>query len=373
MMYSDVFSQLDFEYIKHTIYSSTENDVRRALAKENIRFQDFLVLLSPAAEGFLSIMAGRAKSLTDKHFGKVIHLYAPLYLSNECESGCIYCGFNTHKKIERKTLSPEEAYRELKALKEKGYQSVLLLTGENPIKADLSYLVEHITQARDLFPYVALEIYPASEEIYAGLAQAGALGLTVYQETYHRDTYQRVHPSGEKRDFIRRLDTPDRALTAGFRRAGIGALLGLYDSRLEAAVLGNHAGYLMKKYWRSEINISFPRLRNAGAGYQPEYPVNDRALVQMIFALRCYLPQAGITLSTRESADLRDNLIGYGVTMMSAGSRTNPGGYSGSEDAGEQFSVEDTRSVEQVISSIRQKGYFPVFKDWDSAFQPLGK
>lgn len=340
------------------------------LEKEEISYRDFLVLLSPAASKLLDLMAIRAKRITDAHFGKNINLYIPMYLSNECAGSCLYCGFNRSSDVKRRTLTPDEIKVELAALTVKGFRSVLILTGDAPVRATVDYIEEAVRIARGFLPQVSLEIYPMNVDDYRRLVEAGATGLTIYQETYDRKTYAEVHPVGKKRDFVYRVETPDRAAQAGFRRVGIGALLGLHDWREEAACVGIHAKHLMKKYWQTDVSISFPRLRDSMSGFSPFVKIADRDLVQMIFALRLFLEKAGITVSTRESALFRDNMIGYGVTMMSAGSRTNPGGYElyveSSSDG--QFEIEDSRSVAEIVESIKGRGYYPVFKDWDSSF-----
>ncbi|HDR13965.1 MAG TPA: 2-iminoacetate synthase ThiH [Desulfobacteraceae bacterium] len=340
------------------------------LEKEEISYRDLLVLLSPAASKFLDPMAIRAKRLTDKHFGKNINLYIPIYLSNECTGSCVYCGFNRSGSIKRRTLTPDEIRVELAEIASQGFRHVLILTGDAPMRATVDYIAEAIKIAREFMPQVSLEIYPMDAGDYHRLVEAGATGLTIYQETYDRETYARVHPAGKKRDFIYRLGTPDRALQAGFRRVGIGALLGLHDWREEAAYVGMHEKYLMKRHWQADVSISFPRLRDSMSGFRPFVEVTDRDLVQMILALRIFLDRVGITISTRESTIFRDNMVGYGVTMMSAGSRTNPGGYALYEEnnSGCQFEIEDSRSVPEVITMIRERGYYPVFKDWDGSF-----
>ena len=260
---------------------------------------------------------------------------------------------------------------EFESIRELGFSSVLLLTGESPNKAGVDYIASCVKLARNYFPLISLEVYPVETDEYKKLVEAGASGLTIYQETYDPLTYSEVHSSGRKRDFEWRLDTPDRAALAGFRKIGLGALLGLYDWRSDAAMLGAHAAYLTKKYWRTEISVSFPRLRGSFSNFSPPYNVADLELVQMMLAVRLYSRFSGITLSTRESPDFRDHMVGLAVTSMSAGSRTNPGGYKAyAEDhgAGSQFDVHDGRSVAEVAQMIRAKGHYPVMKDWAETF-----
>lgn len=367
MSFSDEFKNFDGAAISAKIYRSTSADVRRALSKETASFDDFLTLLSPAARDYARELAARSREITLRHFGRNIGLYAPLYLSNECDNACRYCGFNAASSVGRKTLSEAETLREADSLKSRGFDNVLLLTGESSSKAGPAYVERAVRLLTDKFTFIGLEIFPSSQEVYRKFALSGASGLTVYQETYDEKVYADMHPSGAKKDFRMRLDTPDRALEAGFRRVGLGALLGLADWRVEAAFLGLHADYLAHKYWRSDITISFPRLKKCASTFLPPRPVSDGEVASMIFALRLFLPHVGMILSTRESAAFRDSFVGWGITMMSAASRTNPGGYAGEETL-EQFEVSDTRGVGEVVRAIEGGGCFAVFKDWDKSF-----
>ncbi len=367
----DEYNNIDTDDLLCSLNNTDQDIVKGLIDNETIKFNDFLYLLSPAGKNFLNEMSIKSRELTEKHFGKNIQLYIPIYLSSECNNDCIYCGFNINNKIVRKTLSIDEIKKELKYIKKNGFKNILLLTGDAPEKADINYLKKAVETVKKSSPQISLEIYPMDEKNYKKLIDSGAIGLTIYQETYDKKIYKKVHSHGLKNDFKFRIETPDRALKAGFRKIGIGALLGLSDWRIEAAFLGRHAKYLMKKYWRSEINISFPRLRPSKTGFQPLHEVSDESLVQMILALRLFLPRAGITLSTRESAKFRDHMIGYGVTLMSAGSKTNPGGYETyiENKTDDQFEIEDNRDVDKIVKIIKQKGYYPVFKDWDSQFK----
>ncbi|MFP4467284.1 MAG: 2-iminoacetate synthase ThiH [Candidatus Goldiibacteriota bacterium] len=373
--FADEYEKINKDETVQSIKNASRNSVESAIAKENLSYRDFLALLSDAADEYLDEMAERSKKDTDAYFGKNIQMYIPVYISNECVNSCLYCGFNAENRIPRKTLSFDEIKAELEKIKSFGFKNLLILTGEHPGRADAGYIKKAVKAAKKYFPFVSLEVYPMQESEYKELVGAGASGITVYQETYDREVYDSVHRAGPKKNFRYRLETPDRALSAGFRKAGIGALLGLYDYRFEAAMLGAHAAYLMKKYWRSEISISFPRLRENTSGFKPAEPVTDRQLVKMIFALRIYLKHAGITVSTRESAVFRDNMIGYGITMMSAGSKTNPGGYDIYENdkTKKQFDISDSRTTREIAGVIRQKGYYPVFKDWSDSFEGVKK
>ncbi|MBU1026682.1 MAG: 2-iminoacetate synthase ThiH [Candidatus Margulisbacteria bacterium] len=342
-------------------------DVDAVLKKDRLCFNDYLVLLSDAASQKLEDLAQRARLLTLKHFGKTIQLYVPLYLSNECDNACVYCGFN-HKAVgKRLFLSVPEVEKEAEILYQKGFRHILLLSGEKRDKVTLNYLKEVISLLHKRFDSVSLEVFPLSEAEYKQLAACGADGLTIYQEVYSPTIYNNVHPYGPKSDYEFRLDTPERAGKAGFYRLNIGALLGLAPWQEEMALLGLHAAYLKKTFWQSQIAVSFPRLTDTGVGFKAPYPVSDRQLIQMICALRIFQPTLGLVLSTREKAELRNNLIPLAITQMSAESKTSPGAYSGLE-AEQQFEISDKRSLQEIVKVIAQKGYEPVFKDWDRIF-----
>jgi len=347
-------------------------DVRRALRREQLFPDDLAALLSPAAAPFLEDMAQAAHRLTRRLFGRTIGLYVPIYLSNLCTSDCTYCGFALHSgsQGERRTLTPAEIRSECAVLAGQGFQSVLLLTGEAPKAAPVSYLAQAVAIAREYFVSVAVEVYALDQEDYRLLVGQGLEGVTLYMETYHRETYARVHPRGRKRDYAYRLEGVVRAGRAGVRRLSLGALLGLYHWWADGFRLGLHARYLQKECWQSAVSLSFPRLRHAPHRHPVQYPLADRELVQLMLALRIFLPEVGFNLSTRESSRLRDRLIPLGVTMMSAGSSTRPGGYAHLDDdsALEQFEIEDGRSPAEVAEAIRRAGYDPVWKDFDRAF-----
>jgi len=354
--------------IKEKFSEATIENVMRAISRENPVFEDYLYMLSDTADKALDEMALAARDITSKHFGKNIFIYAPVYISSECSNECVYCGFNRKNDIARKTLSLDEIRSEYKFLRELGIKNVLILTGEYPSRANTDYIAQAIETAKEFFSSISLEVYPMSTEDYAKLVKAGATGLTIYQETYDRKIYDTVHVAGKKKDYNWRLEAPERAAEAGFRKIGIGALLGLNDFRLEAAYLGAHAKYLMKKYWKTEISVSFPRLRGSSSLYKPAFEINDRQLVRMMLAIRLYTVFAGLTLSTRESASFRDNMMQYGVTNMSAGSKTAPGAYAEKTDATGQFEICDGRSVEEIAAAVKAKGFYPVFKDWSETF-----
>lgn len=312
------------------------------------------------------IQAARRQTL--KYFGRAIQLYAPLYVSNECVNGCTYCGFNSKNKIKRITLTLEQVLKEADYLKSQGFQHILILSGESREKAPVGYLKEIISRLKTIFVSVAIEVYPLSTEEYRELAKSGADGLTIYQETYHLPTYRAVHPIGPKRDYQWRLNAAERAAAAGIRKIGLGVLLGLYDWRYEIARLTEHLRFLLKKHWRTQFQLSFPRINPAETDFKIKHPVSDQELVQIICRLRLLFPQIGFVLSTRERADFRNRVFPLGITSMSAGSKTFPGGYSLGTKCGKQFETADSRSVAEVIKSIEAAGYEPVFKDWEREF-----
>lgn len=359
------------ERLRQLINSATLTDVSRALAREQHFPEDLAALLSPAAASRLEDMAQMAHRLTRRFFGRTIGLYVPLYLSNLCTADCTYCGYamrSGHPGI-RRTLTADEIRSECQVLAAQGFQNVLLLTGDAPKVTPPEYIAAAISIAREYFASVSVEVYALDEVGYQRLVASGLEGVTLYMETYHRPTYAQVHQHGRKKDFDYRLQASERAGRAGVRRLGVGALLGLYDWRLEGFWVALHARYLQKECWQSAVSISFPRLRHAPVRHIVHYPLEDRELVQLMLALRIFLPEAGFNLSTRERAPLRDCLISLGVTMMSAGSSTRPGGYAHpDEETLQQFEIEDRRSPAEVVEAIRRAGYDPVWKDFDRAF-----
>jgi 2-iminoacetate synthase len=368
MAFYDEIRAHPWERIKGSIYSRTKYDVERALDSRHLDVAGLMSLLSPAAENFLEQLAQKAHLLTEQRFGRVINLFTPLYLSNVCTNSCVYCGFNVANPVERLTLSVGQVEAESRYLHDQGFRHLLLVSGEAPHIVSSAYLAAVLEKVRSLFASISIEIYPMETSAYQKLISQGVDGLVVYQETYNEDRYGEVHPAGRKKDYFWRLETPDRGGRAGFRRIGIGALLGLSDWRIDGFYLALHGRYLLRHYWKSHLTISFPRLRPAAGGYQPPHPVTDANLVQLLTALRLLLPDAGLVLSTRESPHLRDHLLPLGITSMSAGSRTNPGGYVHTSAAEAQFEVADHRTPEEMAELLKQKGYEPVWKDWDGAF-----
>jgi len=348
------------------------DDVEMVLSEPagSYNFEKLLTLISPAGRKFLEEMAQLAHQLTVQRFGRTIRLYAPLYLSNYCTNSCRYCGFNKENKFERTRLTIDQAVEEANIIASEGFRDILLVSSEDRQFVSVDYLVELARKLRDKFASISIEIYQMTRAEYAELFEAGIEGVTLYQETYNREAYTYYHPSGPKSDFDNRLDTPDNIAAAGMREVGLGVLLGLTDWRIETLALAEHAHYLIKRYWQSHVSFSFPRLRPAYEieGSQFRHLLSDKNLVQMITALRLCFADAGLVLSTRERAELRDHLVKLGITKLSAGSKTNPGGYSGHSGAIEQFEIDDIRSPAHVAAMIKQQGFEPVWKDWDIAF-----
>ena len=350
---------------RRRVDTATPAEVERIVATGRGRAADLPVLLSEAAAARLEDLAAAAHRLTVKRFGRAVRLFAPLYLSNECVSVCTYCGFSAGNEIARRTLTVDEAVAEARVLVDRGFRHVLLVAGEHARIVSKAYLEEVVRALAPFVPQLSVEVQVWDEATYRRLVAAGCDGLIVYQETYDEATYADVHRLGKKRNAMWRLAAPDRGAAGGMRRLGIGALLGLHgDWRSEALALAAHAEALTRRWWRCEVQVSLPRLRPAAGGYEPADPVDDRSLTQLVCALRLCLPDVGITLSTREPAALRDALVPLGVTTLSAGSHTEPGGYAGDSDAEPQFEISDDRSPAEVAAALRALGYDPVWKDW---------
>jgi 2-iminoacetate synthase len=346
-------------------------DVGRALAAPHPGLDELAVLLSPAAADRLEDLAAAAHRLTVRRFGRVVRLFAPLYLSNECASTCTYCGFSAGNDIVRRTLSPSEAGAEARALRERGFRHLLLVSGEHARIVSRDYLVECVRAVAVEVPSVSVEVQVWDTATYRRLVDAGCEGLVVYQETYHRTTYGATHLRGKKRNYDWRLAAPDRGAAAGMRQLGIGALVGLHDDwRADALTTAAHARALVRRWWRCQVTVSVPRLRPAAGDYRPTSPPSDRDMAQLACALRLVLPDVGLSLSTRESPALRNGLLRLGFTQMSAGSHTEPGGYAEPSDAEPQFEISDTRSPDEVAAALRAAGYEPVWMDTIGARRP---
>lgn len=359
--------QIWADKLKRVTVDEVETELSKSPGKYSL--SRILTLISPAAGDLLEEMAQQAAQLTIQRFGRTIQLYAPLYVSNVCINSCVYCGYNRTTEFQRTRLPIDQAMADAQVIADEGFRHLLLVSGEDRQFVTTDYLCELARKLRGRFSSLSIEIYPMSEEEYRTVFDAGIDGVTLYQETYSRDLYAKYHPAGPKQDYDLRLDSPDRFAAAGMRRIGLGALLGLADWRLETLALAEHASYLMRRYWRSQVSFSFPRLRPAFK-VRSDWPhlVSDRELVQMMLALRLCFADAGIVLSTREQPDFRDRLIGLCITRISAGSKTNPGGYTGHKETTEQFEVADTRTPAQIERVIRACGKEAVWKDWDAAF-----
>ena len=361
----------DLAGLRRLVDTARDVDVDRALARVGRavtrpqRLEDVAALLSDAAGARLEELAAAAHALTVRRFGRTVHLFAPLYLSNECVSVCTYCGFSAGNEIARRTLAVDEVVAEARCLVDRGFRHLLLVAGEHARIISKDYLVACVEALAPFVPSLSVEVQVWDTPTYRRLVEAGCDGLVVYQETYDHDTYAATHLKGKKRNHDWRLAAPDRGAEAGMRRLGVGALLGLHaDWRIEALAVAAHAQALVQRWWRAEVTVAVPRLRPAAGGYEPAEPVGDRELVQLVCALRLGLPDVGISLSTREGRGLRDGLVPLGVTLMSAGSHTEPGGYAAPSEAEPQFEVSDDRSPDEVAAALRARGYDPVWKDW---------
>jgi 2-iminoacetate synthase len=369
MSFTEVWRQHDFAATSRAIHGRTAADVRRALGRvaAGLDLDDLQALLSPAAEPYLEEMAQLSHRRTVERFGRTMQIFAPLYLTNVCGNVCAYCGFNARNKIARRILGDDEIRAETAVLRARGIQHVLFVTGESP-RSGRDYFANALRLLRPDFANLSMEVQPLSTEDYAALAGEGLSGVTVFQETYDPEAYRRFHLAGRKADMAWRLETPDRLGQAGMKKAGLGALYGLSDWRTDAWFIGLHLRYLERRYWRTRYSISFPRLRpHAGAAIEIR-PTTERDLVQAFCAYRLFSREVDLTLSTRESPAFRDHAARLGVTTMSAGARTNPGGYAAASDSLEQFAVNDDRTCEEVTAQLRSQGYEPVWKDWDATY-----
>lgn len=353
------------EFDLEAFFDSVDDyQVEAVLAQERVSLQDFLVLISPKAEKYLEAMAQKAHKLTLQHFGRTILLYTPLYLANHCVNKCVYCSFNLENEIVRKTLDMKEIEVEAKAIAATGLRHILVLTGESRKMSSVQYIGEAVGILRKHFDSVTMEVYPMDQQEYKEMIDAGIEGLTIYQEVYDPLIYDELHIAGPKKNYRYRLEAPERACEAGMRAVNIGALLGLAPWRKEALMMAAHGQYLQNKYLETEISFSLPRIRPHIGGFQPNVVVTDKNLVQLLLALRIFLPRTGITLSTRESQQLRDNLVPLGVTKMSAGVSTAVGGHSQEEGGAAQFDISDTRDVAEMQKALEKLGYQAVLKDW---------
>ncbi|MBG90234.1 MAG: 2-iminoacetate synthase ThiH [Actinobacteria bacterium] len=361
---------LNTPHINHTLdrcLRSSKQQVESTLNKRHLSYHDLPVLLSPAAQSYLEEMAQRSHSLSIQRFGRTMQLFIPLYLSNECHNTCTYCSFSQSFDYPRHTLSSDEIHQECELLQKKGFKQILLLTGEAPKSVDADYIAKAAQIAKGYFSSVGIEVQPLEQSDYKTMLSHGCDSLTVYQETYHPDAYKRHHLYGKKRRYEYRLQTPERAAKAGMYKINLGILLGLSEWRFDAVALAEHLHFLQTHYWQTHYSVSFPRIKGMIGDYQAAIECNDKDLVQLITAFRLIFPDIGITLSTREPATLRSQLIPLGITTMSAESNTSPGGYSG-QDEQSQFDISDHRNLEEIQSELAQKGYHVMHKNWEYCY-----
>ena len=354
----------------HLTESSDLNAIEAAIYSKNPTIRELALLLSPSAKTFIEPMAQRAKYLTQRYFGKTISLYSPLYLSNYCNGGCVYCGIAADRRADRLVLNNKQLSKEIEELSASGIDEIVLLTGERMPEADVDYLENAIKLSSKKISSVNIEVFPMLENEYRILANAGCTGVTLYQETYDPTVYEKMHRWGDKRDFYNRLHAPERALKGGLRTIGLGALLGLANPVFDMLCLYNHANYILKNFWQSGISISFPRIKPQLGEFRANFPVNELMLSQYIFALRICLPTVPLLLSTRESATIRDGLAGLGISKMSVASKTTVGGYSSNiEKSTEQFEISDNRDIKMFCNALRRKNLEAVFKNYDSIYR----
>ena len=366
--FKDTFDQFSWHDVQQSIQRKTTKDVELALAASRRTPEDFKALISPAAEPYLEQMAQQSHRLTQKRFGKTIQLFAPMYLSNECNNICTYCGFSFDHKIKRKTLTAAEILQEINVIKQYGFDHILLVTGEANQMVQVDYFIRAINLIKPHFSNISFEVQPLEQEEYEQLQRAGVYSVLVYQETYHKEKYKDYHLKGKKSNFYYRLETPDRIGRASIHKIGLGVLLGLEDWRTDSFFCALHLDYLQKKYWQTKYSLSFPRIRPAEGVDASRYHISDKELVQLICAYRLLNEELEISISTREPENFRNHLIKLGTTAMSAGSKTNPGGYSVDMASLEQFEIDDDRTPEQVAAVIAAKGYEPVWKDWEKIY-----
>ncbi|MCL4142059.1 UNVERIFIED_CONTAM: hypothetical protein GTU68_047668 [Idotea baltica] len=364
-------SNQNFKSITAEILNKTKADVENALNSSILNLDDFKALLSPIASDYLEPMAEKSINITRKRFGNVIDMYAPLYVSNECQNICTYCGFSFNNKIERLTLNEEQILTEVEVVKKLGFDHVLVVSGEATKTVGIEYFSKVIDLIKPHFSQISFEVQPLDQNEYEILINKGLHSVMVYQETYDRDTYKEVHPKGKKSNFEYRLETPDRLGKAGIHKIGLGVLLGLSDWRADSFMLANHLDYLRKTYWKTKFSISFPRLRPASGVTHPKLCINEKELTQLILAFRLFDENLELSLSTRESEYYRNNIASLGVTSMSAGSKTDPGGYASTKKALKQFDISDERTPSEVSKMLISKGLEPVWKNWDRVLQKV--
>lgn len=368
-MFSEELEKYSWDDITRQIASKTKTDVEIALGKERLTIDDFMALISPAAAGYLEPMARLSRKYTQERFGKTISMYVPLYITNSCTNFCVYCGFNHNNPIERIILNDEEIVNECKAIQKLGpFENLLIVTGENPAKAGVDYIENALRLARPYFNNLTIEVMPLKSEDYYRLTQSGLNGVVCFQETYHKERYKVYHPKGMKSIFEWRLNGYDRMGQAGVHKIGMGVLIGLEDWRTDVTMMAIHLQYLRKHYWKTKYSVNFPRMRPSEGHFQPNVVMSDKELAQLTFAYRIFDHDVDISFSTREAPYFRNHIATLGATSMSAGSKTEPGGYYTYPQALEQFAVSDERTPAEVEADIKKIGYEVVWKDWDKIF-----
>ena len=371
-MFSEELEKISWEDTTALIYGKTDNDVRRALAKEHLDVNDFMALISPAAAPYLETMAQLSQKYTMQRFGKTISMFIPLYITNSCTNSCVYCGFHVSNPMPRTILTLDQIEDEYKAIKALGpFENILLVTGENPVKAGADYVQKAVELAKKYFSSIKIEVMPLDTPEYKQLSDAGMNGVICFQETYHRENYKIYHPRGMKSNFEWRVNGFDRMGMAGVHTIGMGVLVGLEDWRTDMTMMAYHLRYLQKHYWKTKYSVNFPRMRSAeNGGFQPNCIMSDKELAQLTFAFRIFDHDVDISYSTREPAYMRDNMATLGVTTMSAQSSVEPGGYyTYKKQALPQFDVTDDRTVAEIVAALKKVGREPVWKDWDEVLQ----
>lgn len=370
--FKEQINDYNWDELQSRIYAKTPADVEMALGRDKRNIDDFMSLVSPAALPYLEPMAALSRKYTQQRFGKTIQFYIPLYLTNSCINHCVYCGFNRNNQIHRIILTDSQIMQEVEAIKKIGdFQHILLVTGENPRDAGVDYIENAIRLVKPYFSSISIEVQPLKEPEYRQLSEAGMNAVYCYQETYRKERYKVYHPKGMKSKFDWRVDAFDRMGKAGVHKIGLGVLVGLEDWRTDVTMMALHLRYLQKTCWQTRYSISFPRMRPHEGLFQPNVIMSDSELAQLIFAYRIFDRDIEITLSTRENENFRNNMTGLGITSLSAGSRTDPGGYAVYARELEQFAINDDRSPDEVYSAVKRQGCEVVWKDWDLHLQSV--
>ncbi|MDE6190339.1 MAG: 2-iminoacetate synthase ThiH [Muribaculum sp.] len=368
-MFYDEIKHYDWDETTRCIMSKRSADVEIALGKTNLDIDDFMALISPAGAAYLEPMAQLSQRYTKERFGNTISMYIPMYITNSCCNACVYCGFNHNNPFERTILTMEQIEEECKAIRRLGpFENLLLVSGENPAKAGVEYFEQALLTCRPYFSNLSIEVQPMKSEEYHRLTKSGLNGVVCFQETYNEANYKKYHPVGMKSIYDWRLNGYDRMGQAGVHKIGMGVLIGLEDWRTDVTMMARHLRYLRKNYWQTKFSVNFPRMRPSEGHFQPNVVMSDKELAQLTFAFRIFDHDVDISYSTRENPVFRENMMKLGVTSMSAGSKTDPGGYAVSPDSLEQFEVSDGRRPEDVVNGIRKLGYEAVWKDWDKIF-----